>query len=163
MFKIREPVFIISIAYFYRHFISLLRWFSKTIVLILAWNLCKTLLCTIRHFDLERSEREKSLSNKEWDSSLFCEEFRMTSFAKVSGCLNSIFVIAKFASANCGNLLDAIETVLFKLPCLKLWEIATPCVRKARNDGGVVVGQSPSVVALFSGSLKNHYCHCETA
>ena len=33
----------------------------------------KNLLCTIRHFDLERSEREKSLSNKEQDSSLFYE------------------------------------------------------------------------------------------
>ena len=44
------------------------------------------------------------------------------------------------ASANCGNLLDAIETVLFKLPCLKLWEIATPCIRKARNDGWFISG-----------------------
>ena len=56
------------------------------------------------------------------------------------------------ASANCGNLLDAIETVLFKLPCLKLWEIATPCVRKARNDGWSLWWvKAPTVVALFSG------------
>ena len=39
------------------------------------------------------------------------------------------------ASANCGNLLDAIETVLFKLPCLKLWEIATPCVARLAMTG----------------------------
>ena len=56
------------------------------------------------------------------------------------------------ASANCGNLLDAIETVLFKLPCLKLWEIATPCVARLAMTGGRCGGSKPpTVVALFSG------------
>ena len=51
-----------------------------------------------------------------------------------SGCFYLI-CHCEVCVANCGNLLDAIETVLFKLPCLKLWEIATPCVARLAMTG----------------------------
>ena len=63
---------------------------------------------------------------------------------------------------NCGNLLDATETVLFKLLCLKLWEIATPCIARLAMTGGRCSGQEyllyGDCVVLMTSFAKISFC-----